>query len=264
MGAGASTAVPHEINHDAFNNLTDGMLSDSMWNSLRPQDGKIGKEKFLGFLGDLTDVFFTHDWNMDELKRNNHTRASKMNKAIQQQGFKTWFDEEKMEGQIKQKMIDGIDHCACVVVFITENYISKASGTGVNGDKDNCFFEFDHAAQTKGRDKMIAVVMEPRCKDTKNWFGLVGAELRGSLFVDFTSDDMFDHAASDLANKIRSIVKKPLQERLDSTRVSAVSSEVSITTLNFPSNEVTSNKNAEITKRFEIWFESIDITPDNA
>ena len=262
---GSAASVPREIDQETFNCLTDGMLSTSMWNSLRPQKGRITKDKFFGFLDELTDVFFTHDWNDDELERDNHVRVSKMNTLIQQQGFKTWFDEEKMKGRIKQKMIDGIDRCACVVVFITKNYISKASGSGENGDKDNCFFEFDHAAQTKGRDRMIPVVMEPSCKDTRNWFGLVGAELRGSLYVDFTSDDKVESAVKDLADKIRSIVKKPLLERYDSPGLTAVPSEVTIDTSMSPvSGDTFSNKNAEIIRRLATRFESIDITPDNA
>jgi hypothetical protein len=47
----------------------------------------------------------THDWNTDELGRNNHARVSKMNEEFKKMGFKTWFDEERMDGQITQKMM---------------------------------------------------------------------------------------------------------------------------------------------------------------
>ena len=48
---------------------------------------------------------------LDELGRRNHERACKINAALQALGFKTWFDEQHMKGDIKDQMIEGID-CA--------------------------------------------------------------------------------------------------------------------------------------------------------
>jgi WD40 repeat protein len=181
----------------------NNMFPKQLWDGLHPENHKISREKFLGFAEEVYDVFLTHDWNPDELGRNNHERVSKMNTALQERGFKTWFDEEHMEGKIKEKMIDGIDRSVCVVVFITNNYISKASGKGEKGERDNCFLEFDRAAKTKGRNKMIPMVMEPRCR--------IGAEL-GEALCDFTDDSSLEKSANVLAEKIRSIVNTPIRQ----------------------------------------------------
>ena len=33
-----------------------------------------------------------------------------MNSALKELGLKTWFDEEKMIGNVQQKMVNGIDN----------------------------------------------------------------------------------------------------------------------------------------------------------
>ena len=42
-----------------------------------------------------------------------------------------------MRGDINEKMTSGIDNSSCVVVFVTKNYLLKASGNGANGADDN-------------------------------------------------------------------------------------------------------------------------------
>lgn len=53
----------------------------------------------------------------------------------------TWFDEQKMCGDINTQMADGIDATSSLVVCITERYMTKVAGKGVNGADDNCKFE---------------------------------------------------------------------------------------------------------------------------
>ena len=48
-------------------------------------------------------------------------------------------------GDINQRMAEGIDESACVLVFVTRRYIDKAGGYGPNGADDNVKFEFDYA-----------------------------------------------------------------------------------------------------------------------
>ena len=83
------------------------------------------------------DVFLTHDWGSDELGRDNHARVSKINYALKQMGFVTWFDEERMRGNINEQMAQGIDRSQAVIVFITKRYIGKVAGHGEKGDDDN-------------------------------------------------------------------------------------------------------------------------------
>lgn len=81
------------------------------------------------------DAFLTHDWGVDELERNNHSRVSKVNKILKEMNIITWFDEERMEGNIRSKMAQGIENTQVAVVFITQRYRDKING---NDNRDNC------------------------------------------------------------------------------------------------------------------------------
>ena len=109
-------------------------------------------------------AFLSHDW-----QRGNHERVSKINAQLKALGFKTWFDEDRMQGNIDKKMADGIEKSAVVVVFVTKCYMSK-----VNGDnaKDNCWKEFNLATQVQSANRMSVAVMETEVKDTKEWSGV--------------------------------------------------------------------------------------------
>jgi hypothetical protein len=82
-----------------------------------------------------TDVFLAHDWGIDELDRVNHDRVAAINKELKSLGFVTWFDSDKMTGEIVYQMASGIDTAAVVIVFITQRYMNKVNGPNAN---DNC------------------------------------------------------------------------------------------------------------------------------
>eukprot|EP00959_Pyramimonas_sp_CCMP1952_P067637 1411902-Pyramimonas_sp.AAC.1 len=64
------------------------------------------------YYSELLDAFLTHDWGE---KQENHKKVKVINGILKEAGLKTWFDEERMKGNIQQKMQEGIDHSACVV-----------------------------------------------------------------------------------------------------------------------------------------------------
>jgi hypothetical protein len=253
MGAGAS--FPNEIDHDTFNSLTDNLFPPHLWESLCPVENKISKETFFGFANELYDVFLTHDWNTDELGRDNHVRVNRINEEMKKMGFRTWFDEERMNGQITQKMIDGIDRSICVIVFITKNYIQKASGTGLKKDQDNCYIEFEWAQRNKGRYKMIPIVMEPRCQDTTKWFGLVGSTLGGTLYVNHSSDEKLENTVNDLTEKIMTIVQTPLNKRFSNMSNSSVGAVVTSYDQSYDSSAIAT---------LQQWFMKLDVSRQNA
>jgi hypothetical protein len=149
-----------------------------------------------------TDIFLTHDWGIDELGRPNHDRVATINKELKSLGFITWFDSEKMTGDVVDQMVSGINHTSVVLVFITQRYMEKVNGSNAN---DNCRKEFKYAAQKKSSTKMIPVVMEPRMKDILgNWDGLIQMELGNILYVDFSNDNDFQSAIQQLKAEILS------------------------------------------------------------
>eukprot|EP01031_Cornospumella_fuschlensis_P023522 gene23522-28528_t len=121
-----------------------------------------------------------------------------------------------MRGDIQQQMADGIDHAACVIVFITERYMDKVAGKGEKGELDNCLFEFSHLSTSKAKSKIFPVVMEPRCRDTASWFGKVKFVLGNQLYTDYSNDDRIEEVADDLASKMRQVLTngRTVSERL--------------------------------------------------
>jgi hypothetical protein len=152
-----------------------------------------------------TDVFLTHDWGIDQFNRENHKRVSMVNRHLRQRGINTWFDEEKLSGNIIDQMLHGIHSTKLMVVFITARYIAKVGGSE---GRDNCKIEFTYGHQQLGPQRMIPVVMEPRVRDPKTWVGACGL-LSGLLYVDMADDDITakcDELSDKIFAALRSII----------------------------------------------------------
>eukprot|EP01031_Cornospumella_fuschlensis_P014535 gene14535-17750_t len=134
MGAGASSVSLPALDQDAFQRMAPDHFTVSLFNSIKDYStGVIPPARLMKFTSEATDCFLTHDWGKDELGRDNHARVGRLNGLLKARGFRTWFDEEMMRGDIQQKMADGIEHAACVVVFITVRYMEKVAGKGEKG-----------------------------------------------------------------------------------------------------------------------------------
>ena len=125
-------------------------------------------------------VFLAHNWGEDELGRNNHDRVSRINDRLKVEGLVTWFDSDRMMGNIVKQMTAGIDNTHVVVVFITKDYVEKVGGFNSN---DNCQIEFEYAFRFKTRAMMLPVVMESRMRNTACWKGQVGTYEHLFLFI---------------------------------------------------------------------------------
>ena len=132
-----------------------------------------------------------------------------MNAALQELGFITWFDEQRMRGNVAHQMANGIDNSQVVLVFVTKRYLLKVDGAGARGDNDNCKFEFEYACNRKGVEKMLSVVMEADCTDTSSWQGIVGGRFGSRLYYDFSSDDALDTAVKQIADALEALGVKP-------------------------------------------------------
>ena len=127
-----------------------------------------------------THIFLSHDWGEDGIT--NHEKVAKINKALQHLGYITWFDNERMTGDIRDQIASGIENTKCFIAFITERYHDKV----VHGnDTDYCRLEFNYASN---RVPMIAIVLDSAMKDTKKWKGNVGLSLSPKLYVDMTGN----------------------------------------------------------------------------
>ena len=203
--------LPTELDVDDFKWFAGDDHNINIFNSLKNKHGFVLRSDLIKSLN-LTDVFLTHDWGR-ELGRDNHARVSKINEGLKKRGLETWFDSDRMRGDIQKQMARGIDNAQCVVVFVTKRYVDKVQG---DEDRDNCQIEFMYAANRKGGNRMVAVVMEERMRDTSLWSGPVGMKLGNHLYVDMAGeyDDSkyFEECVDKLHAEIIAIIRKPIRD----------------------------------------------------
>ena len=132
------------------------------------------------------DIFLSHDWGTDEKMRDNHARVSELNTKLKERGLRTWFDNERMTGDIVAMMCDGVEKSAVFLSCITHRYVSKVASP----NDDNCKAEFSHAVRRRTTRNMIPVVMEQRMRSTASWFGPVGMRLGDVLYVAMWDDEL--------------------------------------------------------------------------
>ena len=104
------------------------------------------------------------------------------------------------------KMTGGIDDSWTVIACLSLNYVTKVSGKGPNGAGDNCKIEFDYSIHRLGPAMLVPVVMDPDCRDPKQWQGAVGAYLGNLLYVDLSMDagqEGFEKAVDRIVQEIR-------------------------------------------------------------
>ena len=70
-------------------------------------------------------MFLAQCWGKDGSGRDNHARVARMNDKLKARGVITWFDADRMVGNIQQQMAGGIDSTSCMLIFITEAYHDK-------------------------------------------------------------------------------------------------------------------------------------------
>lgn len=130
------------------------------------------------------DVFLTHDWGDATTDYLNHRRVELVNVKLKEFGLVTWFDTERMIGNIRNQMTEGISNSKCVVVFVTQRYQMKVNSCD---PQDNCYFEFNFAAHSLTSKKMVVVVIDPNMKNPKTWNGRLASELGSHLYIDFSA-----------------------------------------------------------------------------
>ena len=130
----------------------------------------------------------------------NHARVSALNKELREvHGIKTWFDEDRLESNIKAEMAKGVEASKKVVVVVTQRYMDKVNSE----DNDNCKFEFKLAKSQRQPKNMIPVVEEPRMKDQAGWKLVFGATLGRHLYTDYCDNKDLKKVAAELAEMIK-------------------------------------------------------------
>ena len=189
MGASASIEdVPDDIIHYLLkkSEIDSYLLTFFQYEDHADANGQITFGTLLSLLKLKYDVFLTHDWGAPGTNNANHLRVIDIFKQLEKKHIKCWLDHERMENNVHETMIEGIDASNAVVVFITPRYIEKVGGTNKG---DNCKLEFKYAARVKTSAKMLGVVMDGTVRNPQGWKGPVGFILGGDIYVDCVSED---------------------------------------------------------------------------
>ena len=143
---------------------------------------------------DQKDVFISHDHKHKD-------DAMKVYSLLTMAGIDVWLDTHDIhrESDVIRSMTSGIDKATAVIVCITQQYIEKCNRT----ENDNCKLELDYAYVRKGQARLVPVVLDKSCLDTRMWNGKVGAYLASHLYVDFSDDSKIVANAPQLATRIR-------------------------------------------------------------
>ena len=154
MGSGISQQLPEKISKEELVKFCGENFDEDEYEAHKDADGFVSLKDLIQY-SKQTDCFLSHDWG-DGPSYKNHTRVSRISDLLKGNGINTWFDSDKMDGNMVEKMCEGIENTKCFVAFITSNYIKKVGG---DNDEDNCKREFNYAVQFHGCKKIIAVVM---------------------------------------------------------------------------------------------------------
>ena len=168
-------------------------------------------------------VFLSHTWQSDTSGRDTHQRVTQLNDALCQRGkLTTWFDETDMHGNITLAMCNGIDQCDVVVVCITRAYIDKCNAC----ESNNCGLELNYAYERKRATRLIPIVMEACCLDTRTWNGTVGAYLNKLKYLSFVKDDeldtVVDSLESEVLRTVSSNTRRSIQSRISQSCISEI------------------------------------------
>jgi hypothetical protein len=160
----------------------------------------------------MSDVFLSHDWGAlldgTEKKHQNHERVKVVNRILRDFQIVTWFDEEQLNGNIRDMIPHGLENSQCMIVFITRNYHEKVNSMN---PKDNCYYELNFGAHVLTNKRMIPVVMEEEMKDQKSWRGRLAAELGQNLYIDLVDAfAKYEENANDI-----SLLKEQCERILD-------------------------------------------------
>jgi hypothetical protein len=174
-------------------------------------------------------MYILIDWGQGQI---NHKKVCEINNELKNRGLLTWLDEERMTGNVQEKMTMGIDDSTIVVTFITQNYMDKVNGKNAG---DNCKLEFRYCCSRKTSSKMLAVVMEAGVRATNKWSGAVGMNLGGELYVDMADDQHLESDKIDeLYNRIIAMTGEPLKGLFDHLIESVLKDFPLIESLEFP------------------------------
>ncbi|GBG31296.1 Ankyrin repeat domain-containing protein 29 [Hondaea fermentalgiana] len=134
--------------------------------------------------------------------KNGNLISGGANVNYQQLHLKTWFDGDRLSGNIRQEIAHGLENTEKVVVFITREYMEKLKSKG----SDYCKEEFQAAEKVVGQENLIPVILESSMLDKSSWRGPLVLVLGDYLHVDFTTPEKREENMEYLVKRIQARV----------------------------------------------------------
>ena len=157
-------------------------------------------------------VYLSHTWATDTEGRDTHARMEKLHKALVcSSQVDSWFDNEQMQGDVTDTMCEGIDGCDIVIVCITRAFIDKCR----QKTNSNCKLELHYAYERKGAAKLLPIVLESNCLDTRTWNGPLGMYLNKRFYIACTTDAEMLQNVGAIVKEVYNLIGRPL---LDASR----------------------------------------------
>jgi len=155
-----------------------------------------------------SECFMAHNWGAWP-DFTNHANVGRLNSYLKDQGIKTWFDQDRMKGDVKLMMRTGIEKTRVVAVFVTPVYQNKVNSNKLS---DNCCYEFQYACSLRG-SYIIPVIVDASMRDLSLWRGDFGSHVaRSPHIIDmvdaFNSQDelVFNNGANAFMAALRNMM----------------------------------------------------------
>lgn len=134
------------------------------------------------------DIFISHAWGKDSLNRDNHIRCKNLANKLIYSGYKVWFDDYDIYGNIDSSIIKGINNSKIILLCLTQNYCNKINNAvHMQCPNDNCFKEWNYSLFKK--KTIIPIIMEPTMKEEfLNGDGVIQMYLNSTMFIDMTNN----------------------------------------------------------------------------
>lgn len=129
------------------------------------------------------DIFISHAWGNDNLKRNNHLRCKIIADHLIKKNYGVWFDEYDIYGNIDNSIMKGINNAKVIIICLTQRYCDKVNNA-VNNNylNDNCYKEWSYCLFKQ--KIIIPVIMDPDMKTIYLQDGIVQMYLNNTIYID--------------------------------------------------------------------------------
>mmetsp|Transcript_10915 Transcript_10915/g.14215 ORF Transcript_10915/g.14215 Transcript_10915/m.14215 type:complete len:262 (+) Transcript_10915:148-933(+) len=147
-------------------------------------------------------AFLSHSWGKSPDYETHGTLIEMNEKLVKDFGLVTWFDADRLNGDIEEQIEEGIVGSDKVVVFLTEFYHSRIQLSDSDTDI-YCKFELRMAKQLKKSRIIFVVLDEYMTHQKRNWkAAMLSGHFSSRFFIDMSTPELRDSNMHELVKQI--------------------------------------------------------------